>query len=889
MASTQSIVKVETTVLPIPNNTTYNIKVFLANPLANGERINYYKSQANLNLPTNSSTTTSGANNIVEIQVSQQTGNLPETGAQVSLQLKGNVSSNFTYVVYEELSNVTVNLKSTAEIEIVTDFAGKLFAGIQATVTNQGGGTLGGVTVNGNQGVFPLTQPLQNGVENLDVLELAATQNNGISIGPSVKVHFPKNSTGVPQISEVVAFDGKSITTSLSNNPAKIDVLANIDVNGVNVTPTPIAAGTGGSLKITPNAGNLKMLKPYNSSSIAVFFSWGVSLGSTSFTFNGTPTAPVAIITSVPNILSAYASESYLYVKGSFPKSKTFINTIVVSINEKESGTAIKGLGNPIICEDAFLLSLPTPTTISIANSYILNAKAAQGIISNGQESTTIDISLPVPTIKQATTNGKSVTVVWQGVPQKVLTYEIQLLGSGDPVVLQVPAQGYENSYTFTPSTPITNSDTLTVQVGAVFDGVMGAGYYSAPTPVTLTSNYFISSSSPAIFTATSLAAIKKVAAGTETSSISIVLPNGNYLQSGKSFAPSNATPFAIASYSGVNLGDYPYEITIDGSIWTKLSSNAIRTDVQQAYIAFLKDLEATSFFNAWGIYKVQEAIGRYMPQNYAELLYYNYGFDSSNKSIDIRPGTILRIVPSNFMVVPGTSRGLNTYDYLDGYVNNAPLDYDVNTFVDASGSYLLGFDAFLSQLVKEDILTVSGSQTTSSNVSGMASGADLYAATFKNPFYKLFFPTSLLSPTGAGATNPEDQFNISSATSITNIQATTSGAFTNFYFRGRSLVKISIRVFINGNEKVVPVGTTVSHLLESYAAGTLQNGNSINGLKLERSLGYGRLVSDIAATNYEVGKLYEVIFDLGGIPNYTEVTPFEMPLLHGDRLTINI
>ena len=891
MASIQSIVKVETTISPVPGNKTYNIKVFLANSLASGQQINYYKSSSNLESPTQTSHTTSGAGNIVEIQVSESEGGLPGVGAQVSLQVEDIGETDYTFVVYEKFSNATLNIKSTTQIEIVVDFESTQFTGTQTTVKDQGGKEIGKGNINGNQGVISLTQALQYVPRDHYTFELSATESNGISVGPPVTVNVPFNLNEIPQIvdKEVIAFNGKDITITLSNNANGVNVSANIDVNGVSVTPVLIQGGEGNQIKISPDTADLNMLKPHNNSTVSLLYSWKVPLKENGgvITFNGIYTTPVDLITSVPEILSAHASESYIYIKGSFPKSKTFTDNLVVSVYQTGSDTAIPNLGKPIVFEDYFLVSLPSATTLSTTTTYTLKVQATQGGVSNGPESASIDLNLSTPIIKKATTNGKTVTVEWQGVTEKVQEYEIQLSGSGENAqVIQVSDNGSINSNTFTPSTAISDDDTLSVEVRAVFDPPLGVGYYSSSKSVTLINNYFLSSSSPAVFTASSLAEVKSVSGGTENSAISLLLPNGNYLQSGKNFASSSVAPFSIAA----NTEDgSQYEITIASSIWKGLSSNKIRTtDVQTPYLAFLEKLETTSFFNAWGIYKVQEAIARYMPQNYAEILYYNYGLDITTKSIDIRPGTILRIIPSNFMVVPGTSRGLNTYDYLDGYVNNAPLDYDVNTFKDATGTYLLGFDAFLTELVKEDVLEVRGTQATSGNVSGMASGADLYASTFKNPFYKLFFPTNLLSPTGAGSTNPSDQFNISSATSIKNMQDVTSGALTNFYFRGRSLVKICIKVVVNGNEKVVPVGTTVSNILDGYAAGSTNSTSNISGLQLKRALGQARLTSD-ASDDYEVGKLYEVIFDLGGLPSYTGLSPLDMPLLHGDRLTINI
>src|SRR5262249_46709661 len=133
-------------------------------------------------------------------------------------------------------------------------------------------------------------------------------------------------------------------------------------------------------------------------------------------------------------------------------------------------------------------------------------------------------------------------------------------------------------------------------------------------------------------------------------------------------------------------------------------------------------------------------------------------------------------------------------------------------------------------------------------NESGVADAADLFFDGFPRPFYRLFFPASLLSANGYGSVQTPDNFVIVSAPSYTALSAAVNHPVGNTpvaFFRGRPGAKLCIRISVNGADVVVPVGTPIGNLLARYARRPPNAKVALEGVRLTRAMGPAPAVFD--------------------------------------------
>lgn len=396
----------------------------------------------------------------------------------------------------------------------------------------------------------------------------------------------------------------------------------------------------------------------------------------------------------------------------------------------------------------------------------------------------------------------------------------------------------------------------------------------------------------PFAYPATSLATVMSGDLGQKGADIVVYLPDlggGTALRG----LPLVHAPFTLAANadSGTS-GVYPYTLSVPGnsSAWS-FGTAPIRSDVLDAYVALLKAAENAGAVPQ-GIVQLQQAIARYLPQTFQETLYYSYGLAFPNPSAgivygtaDLRPGMVLRVVFNDYMAVGGT----NTQQWLNGYVGGSLIDYDVGSYLSSAG-WALGFDAFIAQLVANGALSVTAPPTHPSLQleGGMAEAADLFYPDFREPFYRLFFPTTLVSPSGVGTSQTAPNFVLAAASSYTSLSTATNvpgPGSTVAYFRGRAVVKLCIRIVVNGNDTVVPIGTTVGNLLDRWSRQPPNVARALKGVKLERAL--EPVVLDAAAA-LDAARSYPVRLDWQTLPQYAPAwNALALPLLHGDRLTI--
>jgi hypothetical protein len=394
----------------------------------------------------------------------------------------------------------------------------------------------------------------------------------------------------------------------------------------------------------------------------------------------------------------------------------------------------------------------------------------------------------------------------------------------------------------------------------------------------------------PFAYPATSLATVMSSDLGQKGADILIYLPD---LGAGTALRglPLPQPPFTLAANPDRS-SPYPYTLSVPGtsSAWN-FGTAPIRSDVLNAYVALLKAAEVAGAVPQ-GIVQLQQAIARYLPQTFQETLYYSYGLAFPNPSADIvygsadlRPGMVLRVVFNDYMAVGGT----NTQQWLNGYVGGSLIDYDVGSYLSSAG-WAVGFDAFIAQLVANGALSVTAPPTHPSLQleGGMAEAADLFYPDFREPFYRLFFPTTLVSPSGVGTSQTAPNFVLAAAPTYTSLSTATNvpgPGSTVAYFRGRAVVKLCIRIVVNGNDTVVPIGTTVGNLLDRWSRQPPNVARALKGVKLERAL--EPVVLDAAAA-LDAARSYPVRLDWQTLPQYAPAwNALALPLLHGDRLTI--
>ena len=346
--------------------------------------------------------------------------------------------------------------------------------------------------------------------------------------------------------------------------------------------------------------------------------------------------------------------------------------------------------------------------------------------------------------------------------------------------------------------------------------------------------------------------------------------------------------PFTLAANTAAaSKTAFPYTLTIANGA---LEFDTARPSLAGTYSALLSAAEDGGATPA-GIFAIQQAIARLMPQTLPETLFYAYGL-TPDGSVDLRPGCVLRVAFSHW-----DQTGAPKSDWSTGYAGGPVVDYDVGDYVDDHGTWLVGFDAFLSWLAANSVLTVPAPQlpgtaapvATGAGISesGAAEPADLLFADFRRSFHRLFFPDTLQPATPPATGRTGQQFAIAAAAKwkVVDASSPTPVAGTSVaYFRGRTVVKLCVRVTVDGAERVVPVGTTVGNLLDQAAARAPSAPIALRGLVVERAT--GPAVIDATAP-YSAGSRERVRLDWHGLVTWSGGDALSLPVLHGDRITL--
>lgn len=377
----------------------------------------------------------------------------------------------------------------------------------------------------------------------------------------------------------------------------------------------------------------------------------------------------------------------------------------------------------------------------------------------------------------------------------------------------------------------------------------------------------------PRLFRATSLAA------GPQP--ITAYLPPLGITAASVPANPPADTPFVIARNPDSATSDaYPYTLTIAGAALS--FAPADRATVRSSYLALVKEAEALSpAMTPRAVTIVRDAIARLLPQTFAETLYYAYGLSNPGSAVDLRPGTILRVSSPPYQSFP-----TKPPTYTQGYATGPVIDFELDDYLMGS-SWLTGFDGFLSWLVANDNLLVKDPLHSAdwSTVSGAADPADLYFASMRRPFYRLFFPQSLQNLIDPPVSSLVQQFTLLGADTFTAISSATPSKPTDargMVFRGRPVLRVCIRVRVDDADTVVPVGTTVGNLLDRLGRRPPGSPPALHGLRLERALG----AAVLDPSCYDAGTGQSVLLGWRGSGFGAGGDALSLPVLPGDRLS---
>ena len=436
-------------------------------------------------------------------------------------------------------------------------------------------------------------------------------------------------------------------------------------------------------------------------------------------------------------------------------------------------------------------------------------------------------------------------------------------------------------------------SKTYTVYVQPVTADGSGPAAASAP----LFANGFYLSQQPAtaavpyVYPATAQAQLGSAAANPSARPITLYLPQLGLTPGALGTTPITSGPFTLGPSGDANL---PYVLTIaaDASVWT-FNTTAVRTALQTAYITFLTTLEqpgqSLAGASPYGIFLIQEAIARMMPQSFDEQLYYNFGFSLATGAgaayVDLRPGTVLRVALGDYVSI--NEQQLPTW--LNGYVGASVFDFEVGSY-QASGAWRVGFDGFLNQLASHNALQVAApfKSTSGTGQSGVAAGADLYYPQFQQPYYRMFVPASLLSPSSTTNGNQASlNFAVVAASTFAGINGSSPNPqqYATAYFRGRTTLEALVRVQVDGVGRLVPLGTSLGNLVEQMRQRPSGVPGRGGGVRLLRGSGPGPTSLTPASSMAEV---LEVMLGWDGGGVYAPgagYDGFSLPLLAGDQV----
>jgi hypothetical protein len=367
------------------------------------------------------------------------------------------------------------------------------------------------------------------------------------------------------------------------------------------------------------------------------------------------------------------------------------------------------------------------------------------------------------------------------------------------------------------------------------------------------------------------------------------------WLGGSKSFtAPAN-DDFAFATQPLPNQSNPPSQantlvsITIKANNMWKCAA-AARAQLMQNFTAFLQAIESTleipGLLIPGATFRIGQAIADWIPAPPVETLFYRYslspGFAAGTVAyVDVRPGMQLRLDTQISQFVSPSSP-------LNGYVSNDSLRINVVGVPGPNGTRLVGFDPFLSTIKSPKIGGVSGSPILAGGV------IDLTPVAGARPYWRLFFPSTMTSPSQAGSADIASNVVLVGAATLADLNAATksypaigsggSPPTICFVFLGRAIAvpEIPITVQVGSQSSAlqyVPVGTTIANVAERFTTLPLAPPPPSTGISVTRRMG-GELQN---ANPYPSALLAPYTQNMAAIP----AAVWDVPLISGDAVTI--
>lgn len=543
-------------------------------------------------------------------------------------------------------------------------------------------------------------------------------------------------------------------------------------------------------------------------------------------------------------------------------------------------------------------------STVNIPSNLLpqeqeLNISAAL-VLTGGGLTATGPWTAAVPLITQPATgvtvdfDGKIANISWQPSPSlQTAGYKVTVRDSADAVQL--------TAVTVNISAPIDCSSlavsgTYNVVVEPVsVAGASQTGVRSAPAPLF----------QPGLFLSASASAAAHISPfldlGMSPYGIKLYFPDLFKVK------PTGALPTGpVFTLAEAQPSDTPFAYVLTmptgtGSAWD-FAQDAIRPAVKTAYDALLTWLD-TNQATGYGIHLVTEAIGRAMPQTFAETLLYGCGLDIGAGVVNLRPGHILKVEFESYQY-QGTAGG--SAGFLNGFVGSNVATYEIGSGYGADGRWLLNFDSFLNDI--NQYMKVPSPQPPSQpppppgQLYGAGGVVDMYYDGFPQPYGRIVYPNPFFGQGNVnGSAFPYYNVAIVTATSLQNLQAITAilrSKGTDYrsggvlYFRGRTMVSVCQRIWIDDAPIVAPIGYTAGNVLEMlgsrppHIASPLAN-LPLKGITLRRMT--NSVVSDPAAakSGLNTGGATPVRLDW----NTTAVNSaphewLDLPLMPGDKLS---
>ncbi|HEY0011813.1 MAG TPA: hypothetical protein VGB79_03055 [Allosphingosinicella sp.] len=682
----------------------------------------------------------------------------------------------------------------------------------------------------------------------------AATMIGGAA-GPSAIASDPLLQA-MPAI-ETVAFDGRSVT----------------------VEWTPLTGVTTYSVAVLGSAGILAtMLSGGPQATLAVPASaTGVTVTAVAGLSTGPASGSVALISLAPSPTDvAFAAGTATVSFGGVGGTQMLNYQVYDGAKSVAAGSLPAGNGDVVI--DSATLLLGSELSVRARLSVVA---AGDAPASSGPWSDAVALVTQSPAAVAVAFDGRTALVSWQASSSRRVTgYRAGIYQGASLVGSEAATSG---SSVAIDCSSLPAADNYQVIVTPMAGSIAGAP--AAPVPLFAAGLYLSAD------TATSPHIVPASLMSRPNTDINIFLPDiftvaPGSLPAASMFGLRVATP-AEQPFA------YVLSIPAAGGAWS-FAQDPIRPAVNAAVVALLGWLDSNNV-SGYGLQLVSEAIGRALPQSFAETLLYGAGLNSGSGFIDLRPGHVLQVEFETYQY-QGVADA-----YLNGFVGGASCSYEIRSEFDPNGRWLIGFDAFLGQM--SAFMTVAKPFTTGASSQAGAGPADLYFTGFRQPYCRLVYPASFLGlgndkQAGRGAPQPYYNLALLAASSLAALDAATAklrqqsvdiGSAALLYFRGRTVMTVSHAIELDGRTQLVPVGTTVGNLLEGLGRRPLRGTLPLTGISLERAVGPVVGAVPAAGAGVDVAGSMPVRLDWNPVPARPATGPewLDLPLLAGDRISL--